>query len=99
MVRREFYTYIMSNIRNSVLYVGMTGNLEGRVRQHKEKEINGFTKKYNITKLVYFEVYQTPMEAIYREKQIKRWRREKKVWLINLLNAEWLDLSVEWKRR
>ena len=93
---RQFCVYIMVNWNNEVMYVGLTGNLEGRSRQHKKKLIEGFTKKYNVTKLVYYETYESVIDAIHREKQIKRWRREKKDKLVNLLNPEWEDLSDDW---
>lgn len=73
----------------------MTGNLYERVCQHKEKQIRGFTQRYNVTKLVYFEVYDTPYAAIAREKQIKAGSRQKKIDLITSMNAEWKDLSIE----
>ena len=80
----------------SVLYVGVTSNLESRVWQHKNKVYPGFTSKYNVNKLVYYEVHDDIFVAIQREKQIKRWRREKKEWLINSMNPCWNDLSEGW---
>ncbi len=82
----------MTNKRNSVLYTGMTNNLKERVYQHKQKIVKGFTKKYNVTKLVYFEVFDDIASAIKREKQIKSGSRNRKVQLINSLNKEWNDL-------
>mgnify|MGYP005875764359 CR=1 FL=1 len=87
-----YYVYMETNERHTVLYTGMTNNLIKRAYQHRHKLINGFTKKYNVTKLVYYEMFPTAWEAIEREKQIKRWRREKKEALINELNPEWKDL-------
>ncbi len=78
------------------MYVGMTNNLERRVYEHKQKLIKGFTSKYNIHKLVYFEQFSNAQDAIAREKQIKKWRREKKNNLVMTLNPEWKDLSLEW---
>jgi len=92
---KKYYVYIMSN-RSKTLYTGMTNNLERRVAEHKTKSIEGFTKKYNITKLVYYEEYNTPLEAIAREKQIKGWLRRKKIELIETENPEWRDLASDW---
>ena len=83
MPAKQFYIYIMTNKRNSVLYTGMTNNLKERVYQHKQKLVEGFTKKYNVTKLVYFEVFDDVASAIKREKQIKAGPRRKKEKLIN----------------
>jgi len=82
----------MTNKRNTVLYTGITNDLKRRVYEHKEKLVHGFTKKYNITKLVYCEVFADPENAILREKQIKAGSRQKKIDLINSINREWLDL-------
>ena len=89
---RQYYVYIMTNKHNNVLYTGITNDLKRRVYEHKEKLINGFTKKYNITKLVYYEVFEDPENAILREKQIKAGSRQKKIDLINSANREWLNL-------
>jgi len=87
-----FYVYIMTNKNNSVLYTGVTSNLKKRVYEHKEQLVKGFTKKYNITKLVYYEVFEDPGNAIAREKTIKGGSRQKKIVLINSMNAYWEDL-------
>ena len=92
---RQFHVYIMTN-RSRTLYVGVTSNLLQRVYQHKRKQVEGFTRKYNITQLVYFEVAPDALSAIAREKQIKGWLRSKKLALIDSLNAEWRDLSEGW---
>lgn len=84
------------NKRDTVIYTGMTNNLERRILEHKGKLIQGFTKKYNADKLVYFEVFHHPQDAIAREKQIKGWKREKKLNLIKIVNKEFKDLSEEW---
>jgi putative endonuclease len=76
--------------------VGMTNNLERRVYEHKNKLIKGFTEKYNLNKLVYFEETEDVIAAITREKEIKKWRREKKNQLVNKTNAGWEDLSLRW---
>jgi len=87
--------YIMTNFANTVLYTGVTSNLPVRVHQHKAKEIKGFTKTYNCTKLVYFELFADMESAITREKQIKGGPRRRKEALIDSLNPEWRDLSEE----
>ncbi len=92
---KEYYIYIMTNKRNTVLYTGVTNDLIKRVYEHKSKLVEGFTKKYNINKLVYFEMYENPSEAIAREKQIKAGSRQKKINLINSMNLEWKDLYLE----
>jgi len=86
----------MTNKGNTTLYVGVTRGLEGRVRQHKNKEVEGFTKRYNLTKLVYFEEFAYINDAITREKQIKAGSRQKKLNLINKMNPKWRDLSEDW---
>jgi putative endonuclease len=85
----------MASITKSI-YVGVTNNLERRVYEHKHKLISGFTKRYNVQKLVYFETSDDIGAAITREKEIKKWRREKKIKLIKSINPNWTDLSVEW---
>jgi putative endonuclease len=87
------YTYIMSNKHNTALYVGVTSDLVNRVYKHKEHIFhNSFTDKYNIEFLVYYETFESIEEAIAREKQIKKWNRQKKEALINTMNPEWKDL-------
>ncbi|MDZ8236193.1 MAG: GIY-YIG nuclease family protein [Nostoc sp. ChiQUE01a] len=88
----QYYLYIMTNKYNTVLYTGVTNNLQRRVYEHKEKIIEGFTKKYNITKLVYYEVFGDAYTAISREKQIKAGSRQKKIDVVNSINYEWKDL-------
>ena len=92
---RQYYVYIMTN-RSKTLYTGVTNDLLRRVYEHKNKMVEGFTKKYNITKLVYYEDTNDVEEAIAREKQIKGWLRRKKIALIESMNPEWKDLSEEW---
>jgi putative endonuclease len=87
--------YILTNKSNKVLYIGVTSNLPKRIYEHKEKKIEGFTQKYNVDKLVYFEQTENVMSALNREKQLKNWRREWKINLINGFNPEWKDLSDE----
>ena len=92
---RHYYVYIMTS-PTGTLYIGMTNDLRRRTYQHKNKLIDGFTKKYNVNRLVYFEVYNDVREAIAREKQLKNWRRSKKKWLVETQNPKWQDLSEEW---
>lgn len=92
----QYYVYIMTNRNNTVLYTGVTGNLEGRVIQHKQKQITGFTSRYNANKLIYYEEYQYIEDAIRREKQIKGGSRLKKIKLIETINHYWNDLSSDW---
>jgi putative endonuclease len=87
-----YYIYIVTSKQNAVLYIGMTGFLEGRIHDYRERLIEGFTKRYQVTKLVYYEDYSDPGSAIDREKQLKRWRREKKIALIERANPRWVDL-------
>jgi len=90
---RQYYVYIMTNKNNTVLYTGVTNDLKRRVYEHRNKlMIDGFTKRYNITKLVYYEVFEDPENAVLREKQIKAGSRQKKIDLINSINAIWKDL-------
>lgn len=93
---RSYYIYITTNAGNTTFYTGVTGNLVGRVLQHKMKEVEGFTKRYNLTKLVYYEEYQYIEDAIRREKQIKAESRRKKMALIKSMNPDWKDLSDGW---
>lgn len=93
---KEYYVYILSNSTNSTLYVGMTNDLCRRLYEHKNKLILGFTKKYNIHKLVYFEKTTDVKAAIQREKRLKKWNREWKFELIKTNNPNLNDLSEEW---
>ena len=92
---KQYYVYIMTNKNNTMLYTGVTNDLKRRVYEHKGKLVEGFTKKYNITKLVYYEVFDSIESAILREKQIKGGSRQKKIDLINSMNKEWRDLYEE----
>lgn len=92
---KHYYVYIMTN-KSRTLYTGVTNNLERRVYEHKNKLVAGFTSKYNITKLVYYEETNDVNVALAREKQIKGWLRAKKIALIESENPEWKDLSIEW---
>jgi putative endonuclease len=92
-VAKSYYVYLLTNWNNKVMYVGVTNDLGRRLYEHKNQLVAGFTEKYNVHKLVYFEETQDVNAAIAREKEIKKWRREKKNQLVNRLNPEWRDLS------
>lgn len=96
MSERVYSVYILANDFNSVLYIGVTGDIVRRVYEHKQRVKKSFTKKYHTTKLVYFENFQDPGAAIYREKQLKGWLREKKLALIRSENPDWRDLAIGW---
>jgi len=89
---RHYYIYIMTNQRNTTLYTGVTSDLKKRAYKHRAKLVDGFTKKYNLAELVYYEVFDDIENAILREKQIKAGSRQKKIQLINVFNADWKDL-------
>ncbi len=91
----QYFVYILTNKSNKVLYIGVTNNLERRMYEHRNKMIDGFTKRYNLTKLVYFEETFDVESAIEREKQLKNWHRDWEIRLINDFNPEWEDLSTE----
>jgi putative endonuclease len=95
MREHNYYVYILASERNGVFYVGVTNNLIRRVYQHKEKIIPGFTKKYNVKMLVYYEHFHDIKEAISREKAIKKWRRKYKIAAIESINPNWRDLYNE----
>jgi len=96
MTQKQYYIYFMSNNHGNVLYLGVTSDLAKRVYQHKTKTFKGFSQKYNVSKLVYFEQTNSVEAAILREKELKKWRREKKDNLIATLNPELKDLSEDW---
>ncbi len=95
MQEQKYYVYLLTNQNNKVMYVGVTNNLSRRIYEHKNCLIEGFTKKYNINKLVYFEETVNVNSAIEREKEIKKWRREKKNALVERANLNWKDLSIQ----
>ena len=92
-----YFVYILSNWDDSVLYIGVTGNLPRRLYEHRNGLVEGFTKKYNVHKLVYYEYTNDVYSAISREKQLKKWTRAKKNALIANRNPQWIDLSTEWE--
>ena len=94
-MEKEFYVYILTNEHNTVLYTGITNDLKRRVLEHKEGLIKGFTKKYNINKLVYFECFYNVNDSIVREKQIKNFSRNRKENLIKDFNPDWNDLFLD----
>lgn len=89
---KQFFIYFMTNPNKTVLYIGVTSNLVQRVSQHREKTIDGFSKRYNTIHLIYYEEQSSAEHAILREKQVKKWRRDKKEMLINTMNPNWNDL-------
>lgn len=91
----QYYVYIMSNASRT-LYIGVTNDIDRRVYEHRNKTADGFTKRYNITKLVYFEIFSDIKQAIAREKELKGWIRKKKISLIISVNPKWDDISKQW---
>lgn len=89
---RKYYVYILSSFKYGTLYIGVTGNLQNRVDMHKSGIVKGFTKKYAVDILVYYEEFDSPELAIQREKQLKRWKRSWKISLIESVNPEWEEL-------
>ena len=96
-LNKTYYVYILTNWNDKVMYVGVTNDLERRLYEHKNKLMKGFTAKYNLDKLVYYEVTNDVNTAIQREKEIKNWRRERKNTLVNEVNPTWQDLSDGWR--
>ena len=92
----NFYVYIMASKRNGTLYIGLTNELERRVIEHKDKILDGFTAKYSIDQLVWYESFETYAEAFERERRLKKWKRNWKIELIESENPNWRDLSREW---
>ena len=93
--QKLYFVYILASL-SGTLYIGVTNDLHHRVWQHKQHEIDGFTRKYDVDRLLYWQSFDDVRNAIDREKQVKRWRREKKVKLIDQQNPSWKDLSKEW---
>ena len=93
---RRYYVYLLTNWNNRLIYVGVTNDITRRIYEHKNKLVEGFTKTYNVDKLVYFEETNDVNSALAREKEIKKWRREKKNNLVLRMNPKWNDLSKEW---
>ena len=93
-MEKQYAVYILTNRNNSVMYVGVTSDLKRRLAQHKDKSVPGFTAKYRLDRLVYYELTSDVLSAITREKEIKKWRREKKNRLVDAVNPEWLELEI-----
>ena len=87
-----YYVYILASRKDGAIYVGMTNDIVRRIYDHRTKAVRGFTSKYNITRLVWFEIYEDPISAISREKELKKWKRSWKVQLIEAQNPQWGDL-------
>jgi len=92
----QYYLYILTNKKNGTLYIGVTNNLERRLYEHKNKLVEGFTNKYGLVTLVYFETFQYVKDAIAREKNMKKWKRQWKINLIEEENSDWKDLAHDW---
>ncbi len=92
---KQFFVYILTNKRYGVFYVGVTSDLMGRIWQHREKVMKGFSEKYNTRFLVYYEAHESAESAIKREKQLKRWQRMWKIELIEKMNPTWKDLALD----
>ena len=92
----QYYIYILASQKNGTLYIGVTNDLERRILEHKQKINEGFTSKYDVNKLVYFESFQYINDAILREKRLKKWNRQWKINLIEEENKDWKDLSEDW---
>lgn len=93
-----FYVYLLASRKNGTFYTGVTNDLARRIHEHREKQADGFTRRYNVTRLVYYETYETPKEAIRREKRLKRWPRTWKIRTIEAGNPEWRDLHADLNR-
>ncbi|PCJ27459.1 MAG: excinuclease ABC subunit C [Flavobacteriales bacterium] len=93
---KSYYVYILASKRNGTLYIGLTNDLERRILEYKTKVVKGFTAKYDVNILVYFEEFESSMEAYTRERQMKKWKRNWKLKLIEKGNPNWEDLSKEW---
>ena len=91
---RQFFVYILASRKHGTLYIGVTSDLVRRVHEHKLKVVRGFSARYGVDKLVYFETFDDPESAIYREKRLKKWHRKWKIRLIERHNPEWTDLSI-----
>ena len=96
-MNKTYAVYIMTNYSQTSFYIGVTGNLQKRVWDHKNKFVEGFTKRYNIDRLVYYELTDSVETALNREKQLKRWHRDWKINLIKEMNPQFKDLSMDWE--
>ncbi len=91
-MEKRYFVYLLASRKHGTLYIGVTSNLIRRVYEHRTKAAPGFTEKYDVTKLVYFEIFEDPLSAIEREKELKKWRRDWKIRLIEETNPDWADL-------
>ena len=96
---KQYFVYILTNQNNNVIYIGITNDLVRRISEHKNREINGFTKRYYLNKLVYYEEYNSAYEAISREKQLKNWHRDWKNNLVESVNKKWRDLNEDFYKK
>lgn len=94
-----YFVYMLTNWNNKILYTGVTNNLARRLYEHKNNLVNGFTQKYNVHKLIYYDTTSDIKAAIEREKQIKGWSRQKKNTLVESINSNWEDLSLDWDEK
>ncbi len=94
---KTYFVYILTNKRNGTLYIGFTDDLERRVGEHKRKEVDSFSKKYHLNKLVYYEQFDSNSEAFLRERRMKKWKRDWKIQLIESMNPQWNDLAWDWE--
>jgi len=95
----QYFVYILASKKNGVLYIGVTNDIKRRVFEHKGKTVKGFTSRYNVDKLMYFEEFTDINEAIKMEKQLKKWNRQWKIELIEKENYEWKDLAIDWENK
>jgi len=94
---KQYFVYILASKKNGTLYIGFTDDLERRIGEHKGKAVSGFTQKYGVDKLVYYESFNTSFEAFKRERQLKKWKRIWKIQLIEMENPAWDDIAEDWK--
>ncbi|WP_306149690.1 MULTISPECIES: GIY-YIG nuclease family protein [unclassified Roseibium] len=93
-----FYVYLLASRKKGTFYTGVTNNLARRIHEHREKQAEGFTRRYDVTRLVYYEIFETPEDAMRREKRLKRWPRAWKIRTIEAANPNWRDLYVDLNR-
>ena len=94
---KTYFVYILTNKKNGTLYIGFTDDLERRVGEHKRKEVEGFSKRYHLDKLVYYEQFDSNSQAFLKERRMKKWKRDWKIQLIESMNPEWKDLAWDWE--
>jgi len=94
---KTYYVYILANKRNGTIYIGFTDDLQRRIREHKEGSVSGFTARYNVHKLMYYEEFKNSNDAFLRERRMKKWKRTWKIQLIEKENPQWHDLAKDWE--